>query len=348
MREDQPLSPDSLTQRDGAGVALDADWIWYDLPTVGSFAHASAEATNDARTSTRRSVHIELGATGRMRLVLVGHGYPLADGTELRSRVDRSGHVLVWPSQDQYRVASPSSLRALFGDRRLDVGPLFEATPTPARPGRALGYTLEGLTTTTPFGELTLESTTETAAGSGAVLLCRLLTELLGVDPASPVCAETALPLKAQFRFARGGRLGFVVTQVAKRVDSTTTTLLVPPDTAEFRRDGLPLVPGGSIPKAMLAALRTRAPATSVAAAADAPKQGLVAVNHATSLRALLIDGIPVSWLGAGEERSLAELKNGIYSVAWRDFFGDYVEPAHDLNLPARVRLAGPADAESN
>ena len=38
--------------------------------------------------------------------------------------LDRYGHLLLWPGEDTYRVAEPGSLRALFGERRLDVAPV--------------------------------------------------------------------------------------------------------------------------------------------------------------------------------------------------------------------------------
>jgi hypothetical protein len=93
------------------------------------------------------------------------------------------------------------------------------------------------------------------------------------------------------------------------------------------------------VPRAQLAALRSHDATAPIPTAKDAPKLGLVAVNRTMSLRALLIDGIPVAWLPSGAELALLELKTSAYTISWRDFFGSYVEPPKTVTLPARVVL---------
>ena len=68
----------------------------------------------------------------------VGSGFPLPREFELRSRSDRLGHVAVLGGR--YRALAPGTLRALLGERRLDVGPIAYAELTARGDGpRRLG-----------------------------------------------------------------------------------------------------------------------------------------------------------------------------------------------------------------
>ena len=93
LREDVPLAADLLTARDVAGLILEAEWQWSDVPPPPSVPELSSEGLQDAATSTRLRVRVELAMSGRMRFVFEGHGYPWPDATELRSRADRASTI---------------------------------------------------------------------------------------------------------------------------------------------------------------------------------------------------------------------------------------------------------------
>jgi hypothetical protein len=75
---------------------------------------------------------------------------------------------------------------------------------------------------------------------------------------------------------------------------------------------------------------------------------GLVAVNHTMGLRALLVEGVTAAWLWPGEEQSFPELPPGLYSIAWRDFFGVSREATKIVSLPAHLTLGNPIEPGSN
>src|SRR5260370_39700098 len=82
----------------------------------------SASAIEGARRRTEARLAMDV-SQARARFVLSG-GFVLPQGVELRARVDRYGHLVLWPGEEVYRVAEPGALRAPFGERRLDVAPL--------------------------------------------------------------------------------------------------------------------------------------------------------------------------------------------------------------------------------
>src|SRR5688572_14377725 len=83
------------------GARLEAQFNWQPR---------SAGGRGDPRG--RFALRIELSSLGRMRLVITSDRMPLAENTELRARLDRYGHVLVWPGGPGYRVVAPGTLRA--------------------------------------------------------------------------------------------------------------------------------------------------------------------------------------------------------------------------------------------
>ena len=95
-------------------------------PPPARAPEVNAAVIDSARRRAEARMTIEMSPT-RARFVLTGGGFVLPQGTELRARLDRYGHLLLWPGEDTYRVAEPGSLRALLGERRLDVAPLSRA-----------------------------------------------------------------------------------------------------------------------------------------------------------------------------------------------------------------------------
>jgi hypothetical protein len=344
LKDRERLSSDALATRDTGGVVLDAEWHWSDVPAPSNAPETSPEALDALRASTRLRMRIEVAAAGRISIVFVGHGYPWPDGTELRARTDRLGHILVWPDGKRYRNVVAGALRALFADRRIDRSSLFTPRVTVGSVGAAIGQATTRQSLTTPVGEIQLEQASVASAGYGAPLLCRFLVELMGVAPEATACAPDQLVLRANLSSAPGGKLQFVVNQLSRKQDLPLSAIQMPPDNATFETSGVPNPPLGSVPRAQLAFLRGHAVAAAVHAK-DAPNQGLVAINRTLSLRALLVDGIAVAWLSPGTELALPELRNGNYTIGWRDFFGTSIEPPRTVSLPAKITLGQVVEA---
>lgn len=341
LKEREQLSASAV--RDTTGLVMDAEWRWSDVSGPANTVESSAEALDSLRQSTRMRMRIELASAGRMSIAFLGHGYPWPDGTELRARADRLGHILVWPDGKRYRNVVTGTLRAMFTDRRLDRGHLFVPKITSQSPGSVLGQVTSKQVLSTPVGEIHLEQANFTTAGEGATLLCRFLVELMGIDPETRACSSDQVPLRANLTSAPGGKLQFVVNQLAKKQELPLALIQVPPEGATFETGGTSIPAAGVVSKAQLEALRQRAVAPAVTAK-QGPQQGLVAANRTLALRALLIDGVTVAWVPPNGELTLLELKAGNYNLSWRDFFGTLVEPPKLVGVPSKIVLGKAAE----
>ncbi len=339
LREDSRLAPDTPNPRDSTGVTLEAEWKANEWPSLPSASEIEHERLTEIRNKTRWSMRIDLVGSGRMRLSLASHGYALERGTELRSRVDLLGHILVWSDEKQYRILPAGALRSLFEEGRVDVGQPLVTNVKPAGPGRWLDLDTERISIANAFGHLTIDQATNPAAGVSGRLLCRWLIEFISADPSNLVCQTDSVPVHGQFDFSGGGKLEFVVTQVSKKQEFGTSSISVPPVGAAPNSRDLPRASASS--SALLAEHRNRAQARGPAVPST-KMSGLVATNHTLGLRALLIDGITGAWLMPGEERSMPELLPGSYSIAWRDFFGLSVEAPKTVTLPAHISVGVP------
>jgi hypothetical protein len=347
LKEGEKLGLDSIASRESIGILLDVEWKQSDVLSPSGAPETAMEGLEEARNKTRLRLRVEVAAAGRLRATFLGQGYPWAEGTELRARADKFGYVLVWPDGKSYRNVVPGALRALFTDRRLDQGPLFVPKVTALPAGQWLGQSTVRNVLSTPVAEIQLDQATVPSAGLGAPLLCRMLVELAGIEPDNSLCTAEQLPLHAQLTNAPGGKLTFAVSLMGKKQDLPLSGLQVPPEHAVFQSSGMPLAEGGSVERSLLTGLRHHAVAPSATVSSTAlltPGTGLVAVNRALALRALLVDGVTVAWLPPGAELALPELRNGLYSIAWRDFFGSFLEPPRNVALPARITLGNPRD----
>jgi hypothetical protein len=110
LREDRWLSDDTSELREGPGLALKARFRWPDVPAAPRPPEANVEALDRARGGASFELGIDLGA-GRMRVRLASDRFLLPEGTELRSRSDLFGHVLVWPDRSRYVTVPAGALR---------------------------------------------------------------------------------------------------------------------------------------------------------------------------------------------------------------------------------------------
>jgi hypothetical protein len=285
---------------------------------------------------------IELASVGRMRIAFASRALPLAAATEIRGRTDLYGHVLVWPNGSQYRVLPPGAVRTLLGERRIDAVPLVRPQSTTRGEGqRRLGLATKKWDLSTRSGKLSLEQAKIPNSGEGGALLCRLLSELVSIDPSAAPCATDEVPLRAQITWPGSGGGGVVLEAIAinEKVELATSTMLVPPPGGEFVPASLPPFPAAVfLSREELAALRLR-PLELPARSVGAPDDGLLVFNGTDSLRYAFVDTVPVGWVAPGRELLVPGLVRGRYLVQWRTFLGDAVEAPSLVEVPARIAI---------
>ena len=130
------------------------------------------------------------------------------------------GHLLVWPNGVKYRVLPPGAVRTLLGERRVDAVPLVRPqTSTKSEGPHRLGLATKKWDLSTRTGKLSLEQAHIAGAGEGGPLLCRMLAEIIAVDPLFAPCSDEEVPLRAQYSWPDGGSVAFEVTALAEKVD---------------------------------------------------------------------------------------------------------------------------------
>ncbi|HEX8794027.1 MAG TPA: hypothetical protein VF765_23960 [Polyangiaceae bacterium] len=309
-------------------------------PEVNALAIEAARHKTEARITVQAS-------QSRARFVFQG-GFVLPPGTELRARVDRFGHLLFWPTEQSYRVVEPGALRALLGERRLDVAPQSRVQATPAGDGaRRLNVRTRRVELATRAGKATLELGAFRDAGDGGALVCRFLVDLMGGTPAGSPCATDELPLHAEIRWSTQGTLVVDAVDVTRRSDLAVADLAAPPPSTWFAT-GLP--PGSEgdalLPRGELAAIRNGPVDVPPAPAADGgpppPESGLFLANLGDAPRFAWIDGVAAAWVASGGRVALPSLLRGRYVFQWRTPLGDGWEPPQTVTAPGRVELASP------
>jgi hypothetical protein len=56
-------------------------------------------------------------------------------------------------------------------------------------------------------------------------------------------------------------------------------------------------------------------------------------------LRYVYLDGVPVAWVAPYREKHIIGPPKGRYTVQWRTFLGDAIEPPKTVEVPARISL---------
>jgi hypothetical protein len=338
IREDDTL-PLETELRAAPGLSLEARLRWLDPPPA-----RSPEGNNDglarARDKTSFELAIDLSSLGRLRMALATRAFPFPAGTELRSRDDRFGHVLIWPGQDSYTPLPPGTLRAALAEIRVDATPLSEPAVAAAGSGSLIGIATQRQRLENGIGRIELEQAVAPAAGSAGALLCRFALELIGIGPESSACRPEWVPLRAEYTWASGARFELEVTKLTRRAELPMDGLAVPPSAAAARRGELPGAPFVALlEERELGDLHGRALPPPEKPDPSAPKLGLAFQNRSDMPRYLLIDGVPVVWLRADGEWLVTGLKTGRYTVQARDFFGAEPSPPKVVELPARFNV---------
>ena len=317
----------------------------------GPPAPKGPEVNAAAIEAARRKLEARLAVTvsqTRARIVLSG-GWLLPQDAELRARVDRYGHVLIVPGEEGYRVVEPGALRALLGERRLDVAPLSPAETTSTGEGaRRLNQRTRRVDIATRAAKATFELGTFRDAGDGGGLVCRALLDLVNVPPGASPCQADEIPLHAELRWTTQGALAYDVTNIVRRIDLPAQELAAPPATTAFASTPLPGSWGEPLlGKGELAAFRNAPidppPPVTRDAQAPPPDAGLVLVNSTDELRVAWLDGVPVAWVAPGGRVPLPSLVRGRYLLQWRTALGDAWEPPEPLTVPVVSELGADA-----
>jgi hypothetical protein len=348
LRADEEAPADSVG-KDLAGWEIDATLRSAEIPPAFRGPETAIVAIDAAKKKTEPRLTIDI-TPSRARIVLRSSGFTLPEDSELRARSDRYGHFLLLPSTHQYRVAAPGSLRALLGERRMDVEPLMLASVVERGEGaRRLGYRTHRVEVANRAATVTFELARIPEAGEGGVLLCRAFLDLANAPLSTAACGVDEVPLHAEWRWATKGGLAFDTMSIDRRSDIAATTMTAPPANASFTQPALPeLTSQMLIEPGELAAFRT-APASDVPAALpDAsvllPPAGLVLVNASDEIRFAWLDGAPVAWLAPGARIVLPSLLRGRYGFAWRTFLGDAYDAPITITVPG-AETAHAADA---
>jgi len=341
LRADQAPDDDPLTVREVQGVTLEGEWRYADTPAPPKTPEVNAAGIEAARKATAPRMTIDLASAGRMRVIFDSRGLPLAEGTEIRARADRYGHLLVWPNGTQYRALPPGAVRTLFAERRIDAVPLVRAQSSGRNDGvRRAGFATHKWELTTRTGKLILEQAKIANAGDGALLFCRFLSEIIAIDPSAAPCSADEVPLRAQYEWPQGGSVAFEVHDVAERVEFSSGQLLVPPPGGTFAPASLPPDSGGLfLTTEELAAFRLRPTDLAGAPPPGAPREGLLLYNGSDFLRYAFLDAIPVGWVAPNRDQHVLGPLRGRYLLQWRTFLADTVDPAFVVDLPARVTI---------
>jgi hypothetical protein len=347
VREDKtPKERENIKEL--AGYTLTAVLRTSDLPPPHKAPEVSLAALEAARKKTEPRFTIDLSQT-RARIVLASSGFVLPQDTEIRSRLDRYGHIVIIPGERAYHVASPGALRALLGERRLDVAPPSVADVVQSSEGaRRFNLPTRRFEVTTRASKATFEIASVKDAGEGGTLLCRALLDLMSAPPSTPLCATDDMPLHAELRWSTRGTITFDVLSMTRRTDFAPAAMATPPPGMGF----LPGTPAGRASEILL--MRTelssfRSSAIDLPAPPQpdaqppAPESGLVLVNASDQLRFVWLDGVPVAWVGPHAREHLPSLVRGRYTVQWRTFLGDAFEPVQTILVPSVNEIGGDA-----
>jgi hypothetical protein len=349
LRHDQPVAAENPPTEEQTGLALEARFVQRGLAGPHGAPEVSAEGIAAAKTLTDLGVEILLTSAGRMTFRSTSRALPISFGSELRARHDRYGHLVLWPQAESFRVVPAGALRTLLDEGRVDVTPLVPGTvESTKRGGKAHGQELRTVVLSSALGKLRLEVATMPSAGLGGPLLCRLLVESVGIDPASSACAAEQVPLAAAIDWADGGGLDFEVRKLTERTDVGVAEALVPPPGAVQVDEGIPESPEGIfLTGDELKNLRNRVIPRGEPDP-EAPGEGLLAENPLDVPLTLYLDGVPVARVLAKGKRYVYGMHPGTYRLEWRSFFGAVRVAPTLVSTPALVRSAPlPAPAAS-
>lgn len=343
IRADRPLQAEAPAFEDQAGVTLELEFKMRGVPRAPKVPEADATGIARAQKLTALTGTVDLFATGRMRWLVTSRAMPLPFNSELRAKYDRYGHVVLWPGHQRYRVLPAGALRSALDEGRVDAMPVVTGTVTRGAAGKRLGETTRTIWIETPVGKVHLEIASVSEASLGGPLLCRALVELVGVDPATPECKPDEVVLAAKLDFfspagAPAGGIDLEVSTVARRTDMPAPDASCPPAGADFEATGLPDSPEGVLlGPADLKDLRSKED-PKAEPGPNAPSEGIIVENLVDRRVYAVLDGALLALVPPppGSTRYILGMQRGHYTLEWRTFFGEIIEPAREVVLPGR------------
>jgi hypothetical protein len=348
LRADEEAPADTMA-KDAAGWEMEGTLRSAEIPPAFRGPETAISAVDAVKKKTEPRLTIQLAST-RARITLDSSGFVLPEGTELRARSDRYGHFLLLPNARQYRVAPPGSLRALLGERRIDVEPLVPAVVTERGEGaRRLGHRTRRVEVSSRAATAMFELARIPEAAEGGVILCRSLLDLSNAPPSTAVCALDEVPLHVEWRWASKGGLSFDATSLTRRVDLSPASMAAPPASASFAQPSLPEVGAEAlVEQSELTAFRTApsdvapiAPSTRPDGSVVGPAPGLALANVSDELRFAWLDGAPIAWVAPGGKIAFPALLRGRYGFAWRTFLGDSYDAPITITVPSAMAAGG-------
>lgn len=349
IRADRPLQAEAPAFEEQAGVTVELEFKMRGLPRAPKVPEAEAAGIARAQRLTALTGTVDLFATGRMRWLVTSRAMPLPFNSELRAKYDRYGHVVLWPGHQKYRVLPAGSLRSALDEGRVDAMPIVTGTVTKGAAGKRLGEATRAIAIETPVGKVHLELASLPEASLGGPLLCRALVELVGVDPATPECKSGEVVLAAKIDFfssagAPAGGIDLEVGSLTRRVDMPPADASCPPAGADFEATGLPDSPEGVLlGPADLKDLRAKED-PKAESGPNAPSEGIIVENLIDRRAYVVLDGALLALVPPppGSTRYILGMQRGRYTIEWRTFFGEIIEPAREVVLPGRFTSAPP------
>ncbi len=348
---DRELVSEVSPERDIGGLELRAEFVWQGvevrelpargrpdpLPTAGSTKADAGKNTETRTLSTLPTLRIRITTNGRMFAELTSPTFTLPEGTQLMARLDRWGHVVVWPDGRSYRVAPRGSLRALFEERRVDVAPLLDGDARPSGSGKRFDLTTERRNVQSPLGEVALESVVDPTLEASGTLVCRFLLELIRIDPGSDLCPSGELPVEATFKWLGGGELGFRVSSL-KRVMSfaaagVSSDFAIPP--------AMPIFKPGELPPVDSPLLWSEQESRSLFGASGSRDAALTLDNPTELPLFVLVDRVPAVRVAARDTATWTSVPRS-RTVAIRDFLGERTPPPQVVAVPGKLTLGAP------
>jgi hypothetical protein len=332
LRADVPLEGE-LSGKDTPGYTLAVVIRMPDAPAVATTPGVAAQVIDSIRRQNEPRFTIDL-TSAHMRMQIASAGFVVPENSEVRSRADRYGHVLVSADGTNYRTLAPGSLRALFQERRIDVSPLSPADVVAGPEGtRRLSYRTRKVDVSNRAGRVSLEIAKLPELGEGGGLLVRALLDLVNAAPSTQVVGPDEVPLHAELHWPLRGALFFDVTAIIKRTDFTPQQFSVPPRDASYMRGPLPPMPSElHVQPKDLSSMHT-GPA-DIGMPRAAASGTLLLVNTHDTPRFAWVDGAPIAWVAPEAQLEIGPLPRGRYQVEWRTFLDDDGEPSKVFTVP--------------
>lgn len=339
---DGELPAERPPPRESGLFELRGEFVWgeVDARSLQMPLDAATNATLSRRKlgalATRPELRALVSPWGHLVIELTSPTHALPAGTQLRARSDRWGHVIVWPDQRSYRVAPRGSLRAVFNERRVDVAPLLPGQVRAVGNARKLGHATTRREVTGPLGRMMLESALVPGASTGGALVCRFLLELARIQTSAELCGPDEIPVEAHYFWERGGELVFRAGALQRHATWPASEGLesfeLPP--------AMPIFKPGELPPEDSPLLWPSSARSELWGPEDGGAE-LLLTNPREVPMFVVADRLPLARVAALSTARWTTARRP-RNVAFRDFLGENVFPARNVDVPGELSLGPP------